>query len=100
LTLTNRVLTAHEAMECGIVNQVVPQTELLSRAKSFAAHLASGPTRAFGVTKRLLHLGWTETLETQMEHESQWIADSARTQDAHEGMTAFLEKRPPQYKGE
>lgn len=100
LTLTNRVLTAHEAMEWGIVNQVLPQTELLSQAKSFAAHLASGPTRAFGVTKRLLHLGWTETLETQMEHESQWIADSARTADAQEGITAFIGKRKAAFKGQ
>jgi 2-(1,2-epoxy-1,2-dihydrophenyl)acetyl-CoA isomerase len=47
----------------------------------------------------LLHGGWTETLETQMENESQAIANSARTADAREGITAFLEKRTPKYKG-
>lgn len=99
LTLTNRVLTAHEALEWGIVNRVVPDAELLNQAKAFAAQLASGPTRAFGVAKRLLHLGWTETLETQMEHESQLIANSARAADAQEGIAAFLGKRKAEFKG-
>jgi len=48
----------------------------------------------------LLHSGWTESLETQMENESQAIANSARTADAREGITAFLEKRTPKYKGQ
>lgn len=99
LTLTNRVLTAHEALEWGIVNRVVPDTELLNQAKVFAAQLATGPTRAYGVSKRLLHSGWAETLETQMENESQAIANSARSSDAREGITAFLQKRPPKFKG-
>lgn len=100
LTLTNRMLTAREAMEWGMVNRVVPDGELITQAKALATQLATGPTRAFGVAKRLLHSGWTETLETQMEHESQAIADSARTSDAQEGISAFIEKREPKYKGE
>lgn len=99
LTLTNRMFSAQEALQWGLVTRVVPDNELLGQARSVAVQLANGPTRAYGLSKRLLHSGWMETLETQMENESQAIANSARTQDALEGMTAFLEKRPPRYKG-
>jgi 2-(1,2-epoxy-1,2-dihydrophenyl)acetyl-CoA isomerase len=78
---------------------VVPDHELLAQARAIAVQLAAGPTRAYGISKRLLHSGWSETLETQMENESQAIANSARTADAREGITSFLEKRPPKYKG-
>jgi len=99
LTLTNRMFSAQEALQWGLVTHVVPDHELLTRARAIAAQLAAGPTRAYGISKRLLHSGWTETLETQMENESQAIANSARTADAREGITSFLEKRPPKYKG-
>jgi 2-(1,2-epoxy-1,2-dihydrophenyl)acetyl-CoA isomerase len=99
LTLTNRIFSAQEALQWGLVTRVVPDNELLAQAKAIALQLASGPTRAYGVSKRLLHSGWAETLETQMENESQAIANSARTADAREGISAFLEKRPAKYKG-
>jgi 2-(1,2-epoxy-1,2-dihydrophenyl)acetyl-CoA isomerase len=99
LTLTNRVFSAQEALQWGLVTRVVPDNELLAQARAIAVQLANGPTRAYGVSKRLLHSGWTETLETQMENESQAIAHSARTRDAREGIAAFLEKRSPKYKG-
>src|SRR4030042_2118416 len=99
LTLTNRIFSAQEALQWGLVTRVVPDNELLTQANAVAVQLANGPTRAYGVSKGLLHSGWSETLETQMENESQAIANSARTQDAREGITAFLEKRQPKYKG-
>ena len=99
LTLTNRMFSAQEALQWGLVTRVVPDNELLAQARAIAVQLAAGPTRAYGISKRLLHSGWMETLETQMENESQAIANSARTLDAREGITAFLEKRPPKYKG-
>jgi len=99
LTLTNRIFSAQEALQWGLVTRVVPDNELLAQARAIAVQLAAGPTRAYGISKRLLHSGWTETLETQMENESQAIANSARTADAREGIKAFLEKRPPIYKG-
>lgn len=99
LTLTNRMFSAQEALQWGLITRVVPDNELLAQARAIAVQLAAGPTRAYGISKRLLHSGWMETLETQMENESQAIANSARTLDAREGITAFLEKRPPKYKG-
>jgi 2-(1,2-epoxy-1,2-dihydrophenyl)acetyl-CoA isomerase len=99
LTLTNRMFSAQEALQWGLITRVVPDNELLAQARAIAVQLAEGPTRAYGISKRLLHSGWMETLETQMENESQAIANSARTLDAREGITAFLEKRPPKYKG-
>jgi len=100
LTLTNRMFSAQEALQWGLVSHVVPDNELIEQARAIAVRLAAGPTRAYGISKRLLHSGWTETLETQMENESQAIANSARTTDAREGITAFLEKRPPKFKGQ
>jgi 2-(1,2-epoxy-1,2-dihydrophenyl)acetyl-CoA isomerase len=99
LVLTNRMLSAQEAYEWGIVNQVVPDAELMSRATELATSLAAGATGAFGAAKRLLHNGWTETVETQMELEAQAIAARAHTADGDEGITAFLEKREPNFSG-
>ncbi len=99
LTLTNRVLSAQEAFEWGLINKVVDEGELLAQAESLATQFASGPLISMGISKRLLHMGWNETLETHMENESQSISHVSRTLDAKEGMTAFLEKRVPKYKG-
>jgi 2-(1,2-epoxy-1,2-dihydrophenyl)acetyl-CoA isomerase len=100
LTLTNRELSAQEAVEGGIVTRVVPDDGLSENAAKLASQLATGATKALGAAKRLLHIGWTETLETQMKHEAQTIADVARTADAREGIAAFTEKRSPEFTGE
>jgi 2-(1,2-epoxy-1,2-dihydrophenyl)acetyl-CoA isomerase len=99
LTLTSRVFSAAEALALGIVTRVVPETRLRDEAHALGAALAAGPTQALGASKRLLHVGWTGTLETQMELEARAIADIARTQDAREGIAAFVEKRPPNFSG-
>ncbi len=100
LALTNRVLSAQEALQWGIVTRVVPDADLLAQANALALQLAAGPKKAQGASKRLLHSGCSETLETQLEHESQTLASMARTADAGEGITAFLEKRPPKFGGQ
>ncbi len=99
LTLTNPVLSADKAMEWGIVAQVVADAELLFEARILASKLASGPTRAFGATKRLLHSGCTETLETQMELESRALACAADTKDAQSGIVAFINRHKPEFSG-
>lgn len=99
LALTNRRLSAQEALEWGIINQVVPDEELIDQAQSLTKKLAAGPTKAFGAAKQLLRQSLNNTLETQMEHEARMIADMTRTADFAEGVAAFLEKRPPNYKG-
>jgi 2-(1,2-epoxy-1,2-dihydrophenyl)acetyl-CoA isomerase len=99
LALTNRVLTAREAMDWGIVTKVLPDAELQAEAQALAKQLAAGATRAFGAAKRLLHHSFSESLETQMELEAQAIADQARTADAREGIAAFIAKRPASFRG-
>jgi 2-(1,2-epoxy-1,2-dihydrophenyl)acetyl-CoA isomerase len=99
LTLTNRLLTAQEAMEWGIVTKVVPDANLQAEADALATQLAAGAPGAFGGVKRLLHSGWSETLETQMELETQTIAARAHTADGREGIAAFIEKRAAKFTG-
>jgi len=99
LLLTSRQISAREALELGIVNRVAAEAELLESAETFARQLAKGATKALGGGKRLLRLGWTETLETQLENETQSIAEMATSADAREAMLAFVEKRPPRFEG-
>lgn len=99
LALLNPVLSSRQACEWGIVTQVVADAELASRADEVARTLAAGPVRAFGSTKRLMHSGSTQSLETQMELEGRAIANAAHTRDAREGIAAFLQKRPPHFDG-
>ena len=99
LAYLNRTLSAREAMEWGIVNQVAPDDDLGTRAHAIAADLAKGPTRAFAVAKRLMHSGCVETLETQIENEIRSIYEMAGTEDTREAIRAFNEKRTPVFKG-
>jgi 2-(1,2-epoxy-1,2-dihydrophenyl)acetyl-CoA isomerase len=97
LALTNRALSAREACEWGIVTEVVPQENLASRAEELARSLAQGPTGAFGSAKGLLHGGWNQTLETQMELESRAIAETGASAAGQEGIRAFVEKRKAKF---
>jgi 2-(1,2-epoxy-1,2-dihydrophenyl)acetyl-CoA isomerase len=99
LMLRNRSLSAAEALEWGLVSQVVPAADLGAAVDGLAAELAAGPTEAYGLTKRLLLLSSTEGFESQMEHEARAIADSARSADGREGISAFLEKRAARFTG-
>jgi 2-(1,2-epoxy-1,2-dihydrophenyl)acetyl-CoA isomerase len=99
LFYTNRVLSAREALEWGLVTRVVPEAELAAAARALAAELAQGATLALGRGKRLLHAATTESLETQMESESQWIAASGHTADFAEGVRAFVSKRAATFSG-
>ncbi len=100
LTLTNRVLSAQEAQEWGLVNRIVPDADLSTEAEHLARTLAAGATQALGAAKRLLRSGWTETLETQMSYEREAIAAAAAATEGQEGITAFLEKRAPRFDGQ
>ena len=100
LMLTNRRLSADEALEWGLINEVVADDEAVARAHEIAAELATGPTATYGAVKRLLQASASSALETQMEFEARTIAGIARSSDGREGITAFNEKRPPEYTGE
>ena len=99
LMLTNRVLTADEALSWGLVNRVVPAEEVMDEAMKLAEQLAAGPTKAYGMVKNLLLSTFSGTLETQMELEARGITGAAITEDGREGIKAFLEKRTPVFVG-
>src|SRR4029077_412458 len=99
LHFTNRVLTAREAMEWGLVNRVHPDAELSASVGALARELAQGPTVAFGRAKLLFHQSSQESLETQMELEAQAIAASGHTEDFRNGVRAFARKQPVTFAG-
>ena len=99
LFFTNRVLSAREAAEWGLVTRVVADAELLAAVDALADELAAGPTRAFGGAKRLFHQSTYESLETQMELEARSIAAMGHTEYFAAGVTAFAAKRAPTFQG-
>jgi 2-(1,2-epoxy-1,2-dihydrophenyl)acetyl-CoA isomerase len=99
LYLTNRILSAQEALEWGLVNRVVPAATLAAEAGALARQLAAGPTRAYGGVKKLLLMAATESLESQMERETRFIAETSASADGREGVRAFVEKRRPRFGG-
>lgn len=100
LILTNRKLTATEALDWGLVNKVVPADELLQEAQSLASRLATGASSAFGSAKSLLISSESESFESQMVLEASAIAQNAKGKDGQEGIRAFLNKEKPIFTGE
>lgn len=100
LLLTNRLLTAQEAMDWGIVNRVVAADELMAEAGKMAAMFAAGPTKAYGGLKKLLLSAYDAPMEMQLEKETQGISGMMRTHDGPHGLESFLNKKTPVFKGE
>jgi 2-(1,2-epoxy-1,2-dihydrophenyl)acetyl-CoA isomerase len=96
---SGRRLTAQEALDWGLVSEVVETDTLPARAAELAAAFAAMPTRGVGMTKRLFDAGGTNTLDEQLELEAQLQSAATKTEDFREGVTAFLEKRDPEFKG-
>jgi 2-(1,2-epoxy-1,2-dihydrophenyl)acetyl-CoA isomerase len=99
LHYTNRVLTAREALEWGLITRVHPDAEFASALGTLARELAQGPTLAFGRAKLLFHQSTHESLETQMELEAQAIAASGHTEDFRMAVAAFAKKQAATFRG-
>jgi 2-(1,2-epoxy-1,2-dihydrophenyl)acetyl-CoA isomerase len=100
IALLSDTFDAHTAREIGLVTWVVPAAALAAETEKIAGRLASGPTVAYGETKALVNQSFDNTLERQLEAEAQAFARCARTADLAEGVTAFVEKRSPRFRGE
>jgi 2-(1,2-epoxy-1,2-dihydrophenyl)acetyl-CoA isomerase len=96
---SGRRLSAADAHAWGLVSEVAEDSRLSGRAAELAATLAGLPTRAIGLTKRLLERAALSSLEDQLELEVQLQAEAARSEDFREGLNAFLEKREPRFTG-
>jgi 2-(1,2-epoxy-1,2-dihydrophenyl)acetyl-CoA isomerase len=99
MMLTNRKVSASEALEWGMINKVVPAEDLLSEAQTLAKKLSQGATQAFGSVKSLILSGFSESLETQMSLEAEAIGKNSVNSDGQEGISSFLEKRRPLFTG-
>lgn len=99
LVLTNRVLTADEARDWGLVTAVVPDDQVEERANTWAEQMAAGPTATLGWAKHVVYEGAHSSLEEAMERESRAISMAAHSDDAREGISAFVHKRAPHFNG-
>lgn len=98
LALLNDVLTAEEAYAEGLVARVFPAAELEVRVEEFVARLAGGSRSAQAGIKRIIRTAATNDIESQLALEARTITEAARHPDAREGITAFLEKRRPEFR--
>jgi 2-(1,2-epoxy-1,2-dihydrophenyl)acetyl-CoA isomerase len=99
LMLTNRVLSASEALDWGIITRVVADEDLQTQAQNLANDLAQGPTQAYGAVKKLLHASFSNGLETQLDLEARNITHLVDQEDGREGVKAFTQKRAPLFHG-
>lgn len=99
MILHNRVLTAVEALEWGLVSKVVSRACLEAEARETVTRLAEGPTVAYGEMRRLLLRSLCVGLEDQLDAERQAIMRCGATADARGGITAFAERRLPTFGG-
>ncbi len=93
LFLLNRRLTAQEALEYGLVSRLAPAVSVEKEAATIAATLASGPTLAYGAVRRMLRQSYETSLSDQLDLEKAAIVAAAHSDDAQEGIAAFIAKR-------
>jgi 2-(1,2-epoxy-1,2-dihydrophenyl)acetyl-CoA isomerase len=99
LLLLGRELSGTEAAEWGIAYQAVPSDEVAATAEALVAKLAAGPTVALGLSKWLLYAGTSVPLDEQLRNEGFAMELSSRSEDFREGLSAFKERRTPDFKG-
>jgi enoyl-CoA hydratase len=99
IMFTGEQISAAEALAIGLVNKVVPKADVLTEAQSLAAKIASKSPLVLKLLKRTLRDGADMPLAAALPYEQSMIGLVLDTADAHEGCTAFLEKRPPMFTG-
>ena len=97
--LLAEVLRSEEAMQAGLVDQIIADAQLQDDALALARKLAAGPTVAYGEIKRLFMKAGAAQLEAQLEDEALTLARVSATLDAQEGIAAQVEKRKPMFQG-
>jgi 2-(1,2-epoxy-1,2-dihydrophenyl)acetyl-CoA isomerase len=100
MAFTNQPLTADQALDYGLINQVVAAGDLESEARALAGELAAGPTRAIGLTKRAFNRQLLGQLDEALDYEAHLQEVAGQSKDHQEGLAAFIEKRPPDFSGE
>lgn len=90
---------AKEAAEIGLINKVVAADQLDAAVKVYTDYYAQAPTKAIGLIKKMLNKSATSSLDDMLEYEAYAQEIAGSSQDYKEGVTAFLEKRKPQFKG-
>ena len=99
LIFTGRTLNAAQCLEMGLVNEVVADDQVQARAREIAAEIVANAPLAVQASKRLMRMGLNETFNDHVHHVFLQLLPLLRTEDAGEGMRAFMEKRPADFKG-
>lgn len=99
LMLLDEPITAQEGLQMGMVNKVVPKSEVMKTAQNIAEKLAKGPSVSYGLIKSAVQQAGKNTLKEQLDLERKNHLIAHDTEDHEEGVQAFIEKRPPQFKG-
>lgn len=99
LAMTAEPLMAERAADWGLIWKAVDDDQLMTEAETLARSLAEGATRGLGLTKRLIQAAATNSLDEQLNMERDCQREAGRTADYAEGVTAFLEKRKPEFSG-
>ena len=100
LLLTGEIVSAQEALRIGLVDEVVPAAELMPRAEAIAAAIAAQAPLAVAETLCVVDAGLDQPLDAALRLESEHFGTICATADKAEGTRAFLEKRPPAWRGE
>ncbi len=100
IALLGDSVSAADALRLGLVGRVVPGDQLAAEATVLATRLAAGAPRALALTKRALNAAWAHDLDAALDYEAHLQDLAGRTKDHAEGLSAFMEKRPPHFTGE